>query len=69
MIAQINIHGQIGPSYVDEKGLFHKGVVLLDVIEQAESQPEATEFEVSINSPGGYVDIGDAIYNLSLIHI
>ena len=63
MIAQINIHGQIGPSYVDEKGLFHKGVVLLDVIEQAESQPEATEFEVSINSPGGYVDIGDAIYN------
>lgn len=63
MIAQINIHGQIGPSYVDEKGLFHKGVVLLDVIEQAESQPDATEFEVSINSPGGYVDIGDAIYN------
>ena len=63
MIGKINIHGQIGPSYVDEQGLFHKGVVLLDVVEQAESNPKATEFEVSINSPGGYVDIGDAIYN------
>jgi ATP-dependent protease ClpP protease subunit len=63
VIGKINIHGQIGPSYVDEQGLFHKGVVLLDVVEQAESNPKATEFEVSINSPGGYVDIGDAIYN------
>lgn len=61
MIAKINIHGQIGPSSVDEAGLFHKGVQLLDVIEQV--PPDATEFEVSINSPGGYVDIGDAIYN------
>ncbi len=63
VIGKINIHGQIGPSYVDEQGLFHKGVVLLDVVEQAESNPKATEFEVSVNSPGGYVDIGDAIYN------
>lgn len=61
MIAKINIHGQIGPSSVDEAGLFHKGVQLLDVIEQV--PPDATEFEVSINSPGGYVDIGDDIYN------
>lgn len=61
MIAKINIHGQIGPSSVDEQGLFHKGVQLLDVIEQV--PPNATEFEVSINSPGGYVDIGDAIFN------
>lgn len=61
MIAKINIHGQIGPSSVDEAGLFHKGVQLLDVVEQV--PPDATEFEVSINSPGGYVDIGDAIYD------
>lgn len=63
MIGKISIHGHIGPSYVDETGKFHKGVELLDVIEQAESFPEATSFEVSINSPGGFVDVGNSIYD------
>jgi len=63
VIGKISIHGHIGPSYVDETGKFHKGVELIDVIEQAESFPDATSFEVSINSPGGYVDIGNSIYD------
>lgn len=63
MIGKINIHGHIGPSYVDAVGMFHKGTELLDVVEQVMSFPDATEIEVSVNSPGGYVDIGDSIYD------
>ena len=62
MTGKVNINGHIGESYVDAQGVMHKGTVLLDVIEQAESFPEATEIEVLINSPGGYADIGDSIY-------
>lgn len=43
--------------------MFHKGTELLDVVEQVMSFPEASEIEVSVNSPGGYVDIGDSIYD------
>lgn len=58
------IHGEIAPSYVDEKGLFHKGTTLLDLIEQMEGLPkETTEVEIPIASPGGYVDIGTDMYN------
>lgn len=39
------------------------GTNLLSVIEQAQSFPQATEYIVSVNSPGGYVDVGDAIYD------
>lgn len=63
MIGKVNVHGHIGPSFVDASGQLHKGTVLLDVIEQAESFPEATILEVSVNSPGGYADIGDSIYD------
>ncbi len=63
MIGKVNIHGHIGPSYVDPKGQLHKGVELLDVIEQCESFPQATILEVSVISPGGYADIGDSIYD------
>ena len=62
MIGKVNIHGHIGPSYVDAQGILHKGTELLDVIEQCESFPDATSLEVSVNSPGGYADIGDSIY-------
>jgi ATP-dependent protease ClpP protease subunit len=63
VIGKISIHGHIGPSYVDEQGVFHKGVVLLDIIDQVMSQSLATSFDVEVNSPGGFVDIGDDIYN------
>jgi len=63
VIGKISIRGHIGPSYVDEKGIFHKGVVLLDVIDQVMSQSLATSFEVDVDSPGGFVDIGNDIYN------
>lgn len=64
MIGKIKgILGHIGASYVDAQGQLHKGTVLLDVIEQVESLPaETTIIEIPVNSPGGYADIGDAIY-------
>lgn len=63
MIGKILITGHIGDSYVDQAGMYHKGTNLLNVIEQAESTPNASEYEVEVNSPGGYVDVGDAIYS------
>lgn len=66
MIGKVNIFGHIGDSFVDEAGTLHKGTNLLDVIEQVESFPQATQIEISINSPGGYVDVGDSIYDYLL---
>lgn len=66
MIGKINIIGHIGDSYVDKNGQLHKGTNLLNVIEQAESFPDATEYEVSVNSPGGFVEVGDSIYDYLL---
>src|SRR5690606_10750507 len=57
MIGKIYIQGQIG-SFEDEKG-----VELIDVISQVRKQPEATSFEVYLNTPGGVVDTGFDIYN------
>jgi ATP-dependent protease ClpP protease subunit len=63
VIGKINIIGHIGDSYVDEKGQFNKGTNLLDVIEQAGSYPDADEYQVTVNSPGGFVEVGDSIYD------
>jgi ATP-dependent protease ClpP protease subunit len=63
VIGKIQVFGHIGDSYVDKQGQLHKGTNLLSVIEQSETYPDATEYEVSINSPGGYVDVGDSIFN------
>lgn len=57
MFGEIKIYGQIG-SFDNEKG-----VELMDVISQVRKQPEATGFNVHINSPGGSVDVGFDIYN------
>jgi len=57
MIGKIYIQGQIG-TFEDEKG-----VELIDVISQVRKQPEATSFEVYINSEGGVVDTGFDILN------
>jgi ATP-dependent protease ClpP protease subunit len=63
VIGKINIVGHIGASYVDEQGVAHMGTDLLSVVDQAASYPDAKEFEVSINSPGGFVDVGNQIFD------
>lgn len=57
MVGKIYISGTIG-SFGEEKG-----IELVDVISQVRKQPEATSFEVYINSEGGVVDTGFDIYN------
>lgn len=57
MVGKIYISGLIG-TYGEEKG-----VELIDVISQVRKQPEATSYEVYINSEGGVVDTGFDIYN------
>lgn len=57
MIGKINIEGAIG-FFENEKC-----VELIDVITQVRKQPNATEFQVTINSDGGICDVGYDIYN------
>ena len=52
MIGKININGAIG------KFEGEKSVELIDVISQVRKQPDATSFDVYINSDGGHVDVG-----------
>lgn len=56
MIGNIYIKGQIG-HFKDVAG-----VELIHVIEQVKNQPEATSFDVHINSEGGVVEVGYQIY-------
>jgi ATP-dependent protease ClpP protease subunit len=44
-------------------GVIGQDTTLLDVIRQAKSQSDSTEFDVKIDSIGGYVDEGMSIYN------
>jgi ATP-dependent protease ClpP protease subunit len=63
MQGDIFIVGQIG-SGQNESGQFVRGVELVDVIAQFRAIPEnQKEITLVIDSPGGYVDTGDAIYN------
>ena len=57
MIGKIYISGLIG-TFNEERG-----VELIDVISQVRKQPNATSYEVNINSEGGVVDTGFDIYN------
>lgn len=57
MIGKIIIQGAIG------KFEGEKSVELIDVISQVRKQPDATSFDVYINSDGGHVDVGFDIYN------
>lgn len=58
MGGKIYIIGDIG-KFEDSK----KWVELADVVAQVRKQPEATSFDVYIDSGGGYVDVGDDIQN------
>lgn len=58
MVGKIFINGLIG-SIEGESG-----IELLNIVQQAKSQPNATSFEVYITeTPGGVVEVGDDIYN------
>jgi len=57
MVGNIYINGAIG-HWEDSQS-----VSLMDIVKQVKAQPEATEYNVYINSEGGFVDIGFDIYN------
>lgn len=57
MIGNIYINGAIG-HWEGEPS-----VVLTDIVKQVKEQPEATSYNVYINSEGGYVDVGFDILN------
>jgi len=57
MEGNIYINGAIGEMPMEI------GVRLIDIIQQVKKQPEATSFNVHINSEGGVVDEGFDIYN------
>lgn len=69
MIGEISIIGEIG-SYEDDQGNLIKGVDLIDVVASIEAQKAISKanndpitlFKVTINSPGGFVDVGFDIY-------
>jgi ATP-dependent protease ClpP protease subunit len=60
MIANIYIEGQIGNTY-DGKKITKRGVTLLDVVEQVAQHPAEAIKKFIINSPGGYVTVGNEI--------
>lgn len=63
-MGDIFIIGQIGSGQDEQTGAFIKGVELVDVIAQFRAIPETQkDIQVVIDSPGGYVDTGDSIYN------
>ncbi|MFN7610866.1 MAG: Clp protease ClpP, partial [bacterium] len=64
MQGDIFIVGQIGSGQDETTGAFIKGVELVDIIAQFRAIPESKkDIAVVIDSPGGYVDTGDSIYN------
>jgi ATP-dependent protease ClpP protease subunit len=64
MQGDIFIIGQIGSGQDEQTGAFVKGVELVDIIAQFRAIPETKkDIAVVIDSPGGYVDTGDSIYN------
>ena len=60
-IGHIYINGQIGNTLNDDGSIKEKGVELFDLVEQLESNGEVDKTIVHINSPGGYVNVGDDI--------
>ena len=62
MVGKINIIGDIG-TFENVDGVEFSGVELVDVISQVRKQPNATSFDVYINSDGGVVDTGYDIFN------
>lgn len=54
----------IGPSYVDGNGKFHKGIELIDLIDQIAALPkDVLEIEIPVATPGGHVDVGNDMFD------
>lgn len=63
-IGHIYIKGPIGNTYKEDGTVEEKGVELVDVMEQVSNLPESTQqIHCHINSPGGYVEIGNEIHD------
>lgn len=70
VIGKILIKGDIG-SYEDEQGKFIKGFDLIDLVSMVKAQRQlglssndpVSEFEITIDSPGGFVNVGFDIYD------
>ena len=60
-VANIYIDKPIGN--IEDNGVTVQGVRLIDVIAQVKAFPEAKEYLIHINSPGGNVEDGDQIYD------
>lgn len=60
----IFIKGQIGNSYNEKGEVESKGVELIDVVDQIANLGEVENIIVHINSPGGFVSVGESIANL-----
>lgn len=61
MIVNIYITGQIGNTLNEKGEITTRGVTLLDVVEQVAAHPKESIKRFVINSPGGYVSIGNEI--------
>lgn len=64
MNGTIYINGYIGQAPSEEEQQYWGGnVTMVDVVSQVKAQPDATAYNVIINSPGGSVKVGWDIYN------
>ena len=66
MKGTISIIGYIGKLQEEEKTFYGGNTTMVDVVTQVKRQPEATSFNVIIDSPGGSVQTGWDIYNYLL---
>lgn len=63
-IGHIYITGVIGNSYNEKNEITEKGVELIDIMEQfASFESDPQMIHVHINSPGGFVEVGEDIAN------
>ena len=63
MIGHVYIKGQIGNSYDENGNVTKKGVELIDVVEQVQGLGQVEQVIFHIDSPGGYVSVGESIAN------
>ena len=63
MIGNVYITGQIGNNYDENGNITQKGVELIDVVSQIEPLSSCETINVWINSPGGFVSVGNDIHD------
>lgn len=63
MKGTIKIIGYIGQPPLEDAQFYGGNVTLVDIVSQVKKYPNATSFDVIIDSPGGSVQVGWDIYN------